>query len=107
MWKNPTWLYKSLVIGFIVLFIGVGVQPAVAKIQPYIIDFKPENMDKEELTAIINEIQLKYGHIPMISYICNIFFTFIGLYVLYAIAVITFVIVGNLIVIWLINNGFF
>jgi len=33
MSKNPV-LYKSLVVGVIVLFIGVGIQPAFATNQP-------------------------------------------------------------------------
>jgi parallel beta-helix repeat protein len=28
--RNPSWLYKTLVVGVIVLFIGVGIQPAIA-----------------------------------------------------------------------------
>ena len=55
-------LYKTLVVGVIVLFIGMGVQPVVA--QPDILDFKPENMDKEELTAKINELLESYGIKP-------------------------------------------
>jgi hypothetical protein len=51
--RNPKVLYKGLVVGIIVLFIGLAVQPAIA--QPEIIDFKPKNIDMEELTAKINE----------------------------------------------------
>ena len=47
-------LYKMLVVGVIVLFIGMVVQPAIA--QPDILDFKPENMYKDELTAKVNKI---------------------------------------------------
>ena len=86
-------LYKSLVIGVIILFLGIGVQPAVANVKPEIIDFDLKNTDKEELIAKINEISQKYGHIPMVSYLCDILTTpiffniiFIYLNILYAIA---------------------
>jgi hypothetical protein len=52
-------LYKTLVIGVIVLFVGVGVQTAIAK--PDIIDVKPKQMNKDELRAKIDEILEKIG----------------------------------------------
>jgi hypothetical protein len=47
-------IYKGLAVAVIILFLGVGIQPAIAK--PDIIDFKPKRMNKDELTAKINEI---------------------------------------------------
>jgi hypothetical protein len=47
----------------------MGVQPAIA--QSDIVDFKPDNMDRKELTAKINEVKLKYGHNPMVSTLFN------------------------------------
>ena len=77
MHKNIT-----IIVGITILFLGVGIQPAIA--QPDIIDFKPENIDKEELTAKIDEIMEKYGHIPMVSYYSSLigFMGLFGLYVL-------------------------
>jgi hypothetical protein len=53
---------KILIIGIILLFLGVGIQPVIA--QPDFTDFIPDNIDKEELTAKINEIMQEYGIKP-------------------------------------------
>ena len=92
MVKQSGILSKALVVGVIVLFIGVGIQPAIAKVQPDIIDFKLNDLDKEELTVEVNEILQKYGHIPMVSYFCDILANKTGIYtwmyiLLYVIAV--------------------
>ena len=46
-------IFKALAVAVIILFLGLAIQPSVA--QPDIIDFKPKNIDTEELTAKINE----------------------------------------------------
>jgi hypothetical protein len=92
MYKNPI-ILKSLVVGVIILFLGIGIQPAVAQTHSEMIDFKLNNFNKGEINEKINEIIQKYGHISQVSYLCNIltspiFFNIILIYLnfLYAIA---------------------
>lgn len=65
--KKTVLFYKAFVVGVIVLFIGIGIQPAIAKVNPDIIGFKLDNIDKDEITVKINEIMQKYGNFPLIQ----------------------------------------
>jgi hypothetical protein len=88
---------KILIIGVILLFIGVGIQPAFS-IEP---EFPVANIEKEEdcdcqkvdisdsfmvklwlnkLKVFNNIILLKFGHIPEIEENCNDIFNFINSY---------------------------
>ena len=96
-------LSKGWTIAVILLFVGVGIQPAIAETD--IIDFKPEKMDKEELTAKINEIKQKYENNPKLSNIWDIILNLLDLFVriLYKIVEITITIIllpFALILIW-------
>jgi len=83
---------KTIVIVIISLYIGIAVQPSIAKEQPEIFDFKPNYIDKEELIEKINEISQKNERIPMIFYLYKLLenktfmLTWISL-ILYAIVV--------------------
>ena len=64
MYKNHIF-YKSIVIGVILLFLGIGFQPAVAKVNPEIIDFKLNKIDSVEISEKINDILDKFGYISI------------------------------------------
>jgi hypothetical protein len=49
--RNPAWLYKTLVVGVIALFIGMGVQPAVA--------VTPDSEEECELCPKVSKSLLK------------------------------------------------
>jgi len=55
-------LNKTLVVGIIVLFVGVGVQPAFAEIS-----IEPENNELEEVTIQFFEADRKYNHTVMLT----------------------------------------
>jgi hypothetical protein len=59
--RNPAWLYKTLVVGVIVLFIGLGVQPAIATVEPKtdIIDFEPKDYLFQTIIDISNNPDVK------------------------------------------------
>jgi hypothetical protein len=76
MYKNHVF-FKSIVIGVICLFLGMGFQPAVAKVSPEIIDFKLKKIDREDFSEKINNILDKYGHISKESNFYEISSTFI------------------------------
>ena len=52
MSKNPV-LYKTLVVGVIVLFIGIGIQPAIAIIEPENTDESRVSDDYQEIITFI------------------------------------------------------
>jgi hypothetical protein len=70
--KKHLLFYKTIVVGVIVLFIGVGIQPAIAKVNPDIIDIKLDTINKDELIVKINEIKQKYGNTLFIKHFINI-----------------------------------
>jgi hypothetical protein len=57
--KGKPVLYKSLVVGVIVLFIGVGVQPAVATVEPENIDVEPKDYLFQTIIDIANDPDVK------------------------------------------------
>jgi len=61
MSKNPV-LYKALVVGVIVLFIGVGIQPAFAKVS-----IESNNTGLVEITVQFYEIDRTYNHTVMLT----------------------------------------
>jgi hypothetical protein len=62
MGRNPAWLYKSLVVGVIVLFIGVGIQPAIADITS-----GSDNSELEEITIQFFETDRTYNHTVLLT----------------------------------------
>ena len=61
MERNPVLLYKALVVGVILLFIGMGVQPAIATVQPEeeIIDVEPKDYLFQTIIDIANNPEIK------------------------------------------------
>ena len=59
-----------IVIGITILFLGVGVQPALATVQT---EKQLDDVDGlvAQLSFVIDEILQKYGHNPMINSFCN------------------------------------
>ena len=55
MYRNPVLLYKTLVVGVIVLFIGLGVQPTIAS-DVYINKETKDNTDKSVTSNDYQEI---------------------------------------------------
>ena len=62
MVRNPAWLYKTLVVGVIVLFIGVGIQPAFAELS-----IKSDNSELVEITVQFYETDRTYNHTVMLT----------------------------------------
>ena len=58
--RNPAVLYKGLVVGVIVLFIGVGINPAIATVEP-------DNSTLEEITIQFYETNKTYNHTVMLT----------------------------------------
>jgi hypothetical protein len=69
---RTSWIKNALVVGVILLFIGVAVQPSMATVPPEKIIVEP---DVESLVAqiriVINEILQDYGHIPIVRSLSN------------------------------------
>jgi len=61
MTKYPV-LYKTLVVGVIVLFIGVGIQPAIADVS-----IEPDNSELEEVTIQFFETDRTYNHTVLLT----------------------------------------
>jgi hypothetical protein len=61
MTNNPV-LYKSLVVGVIVLFVGVGIQPAFADIS-----IKSDNSELEKITIQFFETDRTYNHTVLLT----------------------------------------
>ena len=62
MEKKPRLFYKMLVVGVIVLFIGVGVQPAFADVS-----FEPDNSELVEITVQFYETDRTYNHTVLLT----------------------------------------
>jgi hypothetical protein len=59
MFRNPAWLYKTFVVGVIVLFIGVGIQPVFANDT----NIRKKNDDYQEIITFV----LGYGRMDWIT----------------------------------------
>jgi hypothetical protein len=81
---------KGLAVAVILLFIGVGIQPAIATVQT------EKQKDIEGLVAqikvLIDEILVKYGDIPIVANICSmISFILVYLFVRLALCIFLFI----------------
>ena len=54
--RNPALLYKTVVVGVILLFLGIGIQPAIAivELKEEIIDVKPKDFLFQTIIDLIN-----------------------------------------------------
>jgi len=61
MLKSSNMVYKTLVVGVIVLFLSVGIQPAFATVEPKeeIIDVKPKDYLFQTIIDIANNLDIK------------------------------------------------
>ena len=74
--KHPAVLYKTLVVGVILLFLGIVIQPAI------VIAELEDHPEKEkmviQLRGVINSILQKYGQNPIINSLCSMILNALG-----------------------------
>ena len=78
MVNQSKFLGKTLSISVILLFLGVTVNPAIATVEP---EKQPDDVEGlvAQIKDVVNEIQAKYGHIPMVRGLCNMIHSALGL----------------------------